>query len=426
MSTHEQLEKRVAGIRSILDTRDTEDLLEIWKANDHEEWTDEAFTAIQSILLDRLGEVPPQTPRYQPADLADDPDLIRRAERYLQRAAGYLEQGRYQEAMFACGAAIRVAPHLATAYDYLGLSYNSLGQMEEAIAAYREAVRLDPRFDEAKEHLREAEAELEQAPQIAAAWEYLDRAMDLVDQDELEAALQQCELAFQTAPSLADAQNYRGMILEELERLEDAIDAYHTAVQLNAEFEAARENLYCARLKWEAALFHPLSIEAPEHIEEEGAALLAGNEDVEMAWDDLPDMDETFARYSGGLPPFFLDEKALILSGWPGYRTRPGRSGYDPLDNEFELAHMEGVILRLLFTGKFRTSNPLSLFLMFFWGCLGCLSLVFTLGEALNGQPNALFFNLFFFPYIAVGAALLWNASLSLLDWGVDEARINS
>jgi hypothetical protein len=58
---------------------------------------------------------------------------------------------------------------------------------------------------------------------------------------------------------------------------------------------------------------------------------------------------------------------------------------------------------------------------MFFWGSMGCLSLLFTLIMAFSGQPRALLYNIFFAPYIAVGAALLWNASLSLLGYGVDD-----
>jgi len=33
--------------------------------------------------------------------------------------------------------------------------------------------------------------------------------------------------------------------------------------------------------------------------------------------------------------------KAILLRGWPGYRTRPARSGYDPLDADFEEAQHE-------------------------------------------------------------------------------------
>ena len=43
-----------------LSLRETEDLLEIWHTNDHEEWSDTAFEVIREILSERLGEVPPQ------------------------------------------------------------------------------------------------------------------------------------------------------------------------------------------------------------------------------------------------------------------------------------------------------------------------------------------------------------------------------
>jgi len=35
-----------------------------------------------------------------------------------------------------------------------------------------------------------------------------------------------------------------------------------------------------------------------------------------------------------------MDEKSFFLVGWAGYRTRQGRSGYDPLDRDFEFAHV--------------------------------------------------------------------------------------
>jgi len=43
-----------------LNLRETEDLLEIWHTNDHEEWSDTAFEVIRKILGERLDEVPPQ------------------------------------------------------------------------------------------------------------------------------------------------------------------------------------------------------------------------------------------------------------------------------------------------------------------------------------------------------------------------------
>ena len=71
--------------------------------------------------------------------------------------------------------------------------------------------------------------------------------------------------------------------------------------------------------------------------------------------------------------------KSFVLAGWPSHRTRPGRSGYDPLDTDFEQAHIEGVIIHKLLTRKFRTHNPVYLIGMTVFGLLSCLSLFLLL-----------------------------------------------
>lgn len=43
-----------------LQEKETEELLEIWQQNNRDEWSDNAFTAIHEILLERLGSEPPQ------------------------------------------------------------------------------------------------------------------------------------------------------------------------------------------------------------------------------------------------------------------------------------------------------------------------------------------------------------------------------
>lgn len=59
-----------------LNLRETEDLLEIWYSNNHEEWSDIAFEVIKEILIKRLGEIPPQVEtsneEIQAEDFAED------------------------------------------------------------------------------------------------------------------------------------------------------------------------------------------------------------------------------------------------------------------------------------------------------------------------------------------------------------------
>jgi hypothetical protein len=47
-------------IRTVMQFKDTDELIYIWQSNNHYEWTDEAFTVVREILLERLGELPAQ------------------------------------------------------------------------------------------------------------------------------------------------------------------------------------------------------------------------------------------------------------------------------------------------------------------------------------------------------------------------------
>ena len=60
---------------------------------------------------------------------------------------------------------------------------------------------------------------------------------------DLESALLECEAALELSPNSAEAHNLRGLILDLLERPEDAIQAYREAVRLDPAFEDARANL---------------------------------------------------------------------------------------------------------------------------------------------------------------------------------------
>lgn len=72
------------------------------------------------------------------------------------------------------------------------------------------------------------------------------------------------------------------------------------------------------------------------------------------------------------------------LPGWPGYRTRDGRSGYDPIDTRTEAAHTAGTLVHVLFSG--RTRNPLYLFLLGALGLLLITPFVLAISETRNGH----------------------------------------
>jgi hypothetical protein len=101
------------------------------------------------------------------------------------------------------------------------------------------------------------------------------------------------------------------------------------------------------------------------------------------------------------------------LPGWPGYRTREGRSGYDPIDTRTEAAHTFGTIIQKLFTGQIR--NPIYLFLLGVFGLVLIVPLVLTISQSMNG--NLFSWDAWIFLLIAgiVGAAILINFIKNLI-----------
>jgi hypothetical protein len=92
-------------------------------------------------------------------------------------------------------------------------------------------------------------------------------------------------------------------------------------------------------------------------------------------------------------------DNSSSLPGWPGYRTRDGRSGYDPIDTRTEAAHTAGTIIQRLFTGEIR--KPLYLFLSGVLGLVLITPLILAISEIRNGH------------------VLPWNAWIFLLVTGI-------
>jgi hypothetical protein len=90
---------------------------------------------------------------------------------------------------------------------------------------------------------------------------------------------------------------------------------------------------------------------------------------------------------------------SALLRGWPGYRTRDGRTGYDPIDTRAEAAHSAGTIIQKLFTGRIET--PIYLFLLGVLGLVLAAPLVLAISEVMNGNQ------------------LPWNAWILILITGI-------
>ncbi|HEY9527548.1 MAG TPA: tetratricopeptide repeat protein [Anaerolineales bacterium] len=377
-----------AQIYNNLMIKDTDELLEIWQSGDTAEWSQEVFEMIKEILVKRIGYVPPQS------SAAKVLQILSNVERHI-------DNNELDKASEECELAIELNPNLAIAYNYRGEIYEQMGRREDAITNYQRAIQLDSELEEVWANLLDVEADLEKEFEESLTKQRLDWALEDVYNDDTDKAMQECKLAMSAMPGIAIAYNYLGLVLQTLDQLELAIDAYLKAIQLNPRFYPARENLANARVLWEEAQYLRMTNIVPNEKEDSET-----NREVDGF------VDSETVEGANPIPGWmYLDANAFLLIGWPGHRTRPGRTGYDPLERDFEYAHLQGLIFRRLITRTFRTRNPIYIILMAFVGVVYSLYgiLAFTLGNwygVLTGIISG--------PYLIIGVALLINVYLSL------------
>lgn len=399
-----------------LNTMETDALLEIWHHRDKTQWQETVFVIVGEILVERLGQQPPQPIALQVSEI-------------LSRVEGDIAQGEWGRALEGCERAIQLMPDSAPAYYFRGVILQSTRRFEDASASYQRAIELDPGFRKARENLRvietelegvfqadiQPEVELEPLPEVetgdeadlaeefegSPAKQRLDQALEYAISGELEQALEACEAARANLPHSATAYNYLGLIFQTLHQYEPAIQAYRLAIRRNPRFSAARQNLRSARASWEAEQYH-LAAMRREAEDEEPLPEIADLEKMQTL------------QYVGPTPGWlYLDETAYWLRGWPGFRNRPGRSGLDPLDAYFEEPHTYGIIIRRLLNRRLRTHNPVYLLLMTFAGLI-CSSPVFMFLLSFEGDWFFAILSLIYSPLLIVGFALLLNVFLSL------------
>src|SRR6266542_6634417 len=76
----------------------------------------------------------------------------------------------------------------------------------------------------------------------------LDRVDEYLENNELDKALSECEIAIQLDPDFSVTYNYHGEIYDEMGQLETAITNYQKAIELDPEYKEAWENLLSAEL----------------------------------------------------------------------------------------------------------------------------------------------------------------------------------
>jgi len=399
-----------AQIHSTLSLRETEDLIQILSQRNLDEWQEETFEIIESILIERLGHLPAplgEAPVEQAIQRAKDKvtteQAVQQTKQVLRRVEEFWDTEELTKALEQCELAIEIAPDFADPYYYRGMIYEDLGQLEQAITDYLAAVKFDPFNKDALDSISRIERQSEIIFRESECKKHLDLAHKYANTDKPEKAIDELELAKRDLPEIALAYNHIGLILQSLGDLESAIEAYSKAIERNPRFYTARENLANARLRLEEEKYHHPSDDRWD----EDAPELVADQIVDQDWDALED-----------IPPLpgwvYMDRNAYLLSGWPGHRLLPGRSGYDPLDMDFECAHMQGRIIHMLFKRRFRTHNPVYLFLLTCIGCFCCIPLIVVITTISLGDWTTLVFFLYDIFIGVVGLAVFLNIISSI------------
>jgi tetratricopeptide (TPR) repeat protein len=293
-------------IQDNLRLKDTDELLEIWRSADHEEWTDLAFEVVREILTERLGEIPAppaaeeddatvetrqKTPEraptaqeirkfqrqqtYEAMDEMDTDELIeiwQEADReewtdlafnvvqqILLERIGEVPAREPSEALAAQHAAPPDKPEPA---PRVTLEFNPPGEDAELFDVTFNLVAL--RCPDCGKSIDEEdrvcphcgvdlEAPLSEAQLSTLAVEQLEKAQLLYDQGrDFKGALVECNLALDYAPHSAPIHNLRGLILDALGKTGLAVQEYTEALRLDPDLSEARDNLADAEAELKA------------------------------------------------------------------------------------------------------------------------------------------------------------------------------
>ena len=130
------------------------------------------------------------------------------------------KKGKLKTAIQNYKKAIKINPlHLRAHYN-MGIGYKTKGDLERAIACYQQAIEIHPRYAEAYNNMGTAFRDVSK----------LETAFG--DVSNLEKALDCFKRAVDINPTYAEAHHNMGNVLEELEKFEEAIQAYNKALSL--------------------------------------------------------------------------------------------------------------------------------------------------------------------------------------------------
>lgn len=158
----------------------------------------------------------------------------------------YLNNNEIDRAIIHLNKAISLEPRHYLAYNALGLALAMKGQLQEALKAYTRCLEINPAFSEARNNLGSLYQELgyldkaeEEFKKALADPAYQTKELPAYNlarlyflKENFEEALALVNQALRFNHRLAMAHNLKGLILQKVNRLAEAIESFNQAVKL--------------------------------------------------------------------------------------------------------------------------------------------------------------------------------------------------
>lgn len=167
------------------------------------------------------------------------------------RAMGFLQNGKYEQAIQDLKQVVAVQPDNVDAYNYMGNAYLKLNKTSEAIATFTLAARLNPAAPDSYNNLANAylqannydaaETQLKRAAQLDPRATYAPYTLGqlYVQTNRFQEAQGLFEQVVKLAPDDPNAHYGLGLAYNKLGRYDDAVPELQQAVSLKKDFAAA-------------------------------------------------------------------------------------------------------------------------------------------------------------------------------------------
>ncbi|MCK6640238.1 MAG: tetratricopeptide repeat protein [Bacteroidia bacterium] len=175
-------------------------------------------------------------------------------ENYVNLSLQYYLDGQYMESALAAEKAAEMKSDYGLAYNNICAAYNKLGQFDKAIEAGQKAVQLLPTDEMSRNNLAEAQRQKAQIESLKAAVDatpthdtWLNLSLGYYNVGNYAASRDAAQEAVKIDPKSAAGYNNICAACTQLKDKQCAIDAGTKAVELNPEWELAKNNLAAAQ-----------------------------------------------------------------------------------------------------------------------------------------------------------------------------------